>query len=512
MSDFKIALGPLLGVESDTTYTVCVLLKGPFEENDPVLQVNGSNHSPQQIGANNTYVEVGIAIPYRFYRFEFTYTNQTNADVSLSYALRQGNEDLRNRHHQSNWSFNVCPQNAVPKVAFSSCAGVHEEDPKDIDAKFYLGFEKMITERPHYLLLTGDQVYADCITKKPNGFKEFFYGNGPMDSQVSNNVDDFYLNLYIDSWAHNVHFANALSTIPNIMTWDDHDIIDGYGSHINVIQNRYNYLFPFAKKYFDLFQCRANYKEVYFIKLRNYLFIIPDGRSFRTEKAILTDKQYDSMVQYLSANPSFTTEQAVVSFILPVPIAHMDFTTIVEKLWRGFTNLFKTKKLVGWHNDDVVDHWDHSYHEEEQRKMLDLIFQYGAQLNPKYLTIISGDVHCSGGATIEKKENDKIRYASQYIASPIVNNSPHMVKLFIYAASFNTKTIGPYTCKLKNFGTYNRKNLYKRSFLIIKSTTRKLADGSQSKPYLNSELFFENGATWDVRDGENVYKNVKLYK
>jgi PhoD-like phosphatase len=513
MSEYKIALGPLLGVESDTTYSVCILLKGPFEDDDPILQVNGSNYSPQQIGTNHTYIEVGISIPYRFYRFEFTYTNETNADVSLSYGLRQGNEDLKNRHHQSSWSFNVCPQNAVPKVAFTSCAGVHKEDPKDIDPKFYLGFEKMVKEQPHYLLLTGDQIYADCITKKPNGFKEFFYGNDPMNQQVSNNVDDFYLNLYIDSWAFNIHYSTALATIPNIMTWDDHDIIDGYGSHIEVIQERYNYLFPYAKKYFDLFQCRAKYSEVYFLKLRNCLFIIPDTRSFRTEKVILKKEQYDVLKNYLSSQSAMTHHLSHVSFILPVPLAHMDFTTLVEKLWRGITKLIKTKKLVSLHNDDVVDHWDHSEHEAEQRQMLDLIFQYVAHLNPKYLTIISGDVHCSGGATIEKAVNNKPSvFANQFIASPIINNSPGIARLFIYATSFNTKTIGPYTCKLKNFGTYNRKNLYKRSFLVIKSTSRLLPDGNQSKPYLNSELFYENGDTWAVREGENIYKNVKLYK
>lgn len=46
---------------------------------------------------------------------------------------------------------------------------------------------------------------------------------------------NFYLNNYIDCYMED-HVATAMSSIPNVMMWDDHDIFDGFGSYDEELQ------------------------------------------------------------------------------------------------------------------------------------------------------------------------------------------------------------------------------------------------------------------------------------
>ncbi|MBK9589351.1 MAG: hypothetical protein IPO50_12765 [Sphingomonadales bacterium] len=42
-------------------------------------------------------------------------------------------------------------------------------------------------------------------------------------------------------------------------------------------------------------------------------------------------------------------------------------------------------------NDDGLDHWDHHYHDAEQKRLIDLMYRlWRRAFNPKYVHIISG--------------------------------------------------------------------------------------------------------------------------
>jgi phosphodiesterase/alkaline phosphatase D-like protein len=43
-----------------------------------------------------------------------------------------------------------------------------------------------------------------------------------------NQVFSFYFNSYLRQWSQPL-YTSALATIPHLMTWDDHDIFDGWG-------------------------------------------------------------------------------------------------------------------------------------------------------------------------------------------------------------------------------------------------------------------------------------------
>lgn len=82
----------------------------------------------------------------------------------------------------------------------------------------------------------GDQIYNDNIRVKgplkewtaiKNPRKRQHY---PFDNDMRSRCDEFYFANYV-KWYSTEPFASANASIPQINIWDDHDIIDGFGSY-----------------------------------------------------------------------------------------------------------------------------------------------------------------------------------------------------------------------------------------------------------------------------------------
>ncbi len=472
MSEFKIALGPLLGVESDTAYTVCVLLKRPFEHGEPELALPSGNIKAQEINGKLAYKEIGHEEQFRFYRFEFEI--ETKSKKEITYQVLINGKPIANRHEMDSWTFTRCPQDASPDIAFVSCNGNHDQYPTEIDPSDFKGWERMNEEKPDYLVMTGDQVYADKIWEKVPDIEA--YVEGKSDNFHTSLIDDFYIKLYIESWA-NEAMALALAQIPNVMTWDDHDIIDGYGSYGKPYRDTLKKVFDIAKTYYELFQIRTKnnksliYKEYDYsmcLKVRNYALILPDTRSHRNEYTVMDNKQYSAIANMvIKENKLKISKIDIVCFVLPVPIAYRDFSNILEK---GVFYLYdKVRKFTKSGSDDLIDHWDHNYHKAEQKVMLDFIFEVGEIYQPNNLLIVSGDVHSSGAARItqHRKYNEQ-RFATQLVSSPMVNDSSSYMDKAKNFITEDFKVVDNYSCNLLHFGDYPDKDFYHRNFMIVR--------------------------------------------
>jgi hypothetical protein len=82
----------------------------------------------------------------------------------------------------------------------------------------------------------GDQIYNDSIRVK-GPLKEWTAIGNPkkrrdylFDEDLRNRCDKYYFENYV-RWYSTEPFAAANSQIPQINIWDDHDIIDGFGSY-----------------------------------------------------------------------------------------------------------------------------------------------------------------------------------------------------------------------------------------------------------------------------------------
>lgn len=93
-------------------------------------------------------------------------------------------------------------------------------------------------KRPFHLMIGGgDQIYNDASRVQTRCFKKWSEINNshikqsiPFSAEMREELEEFYLNQYT-SWFSRSLFGMANSQILMINIWDDHDIIDGYGSY-----------------------------------------------------------------------------------------------------------------------------------------------------------------------------------------------------------------------------------------------------------------------------------------
>jgi phosphodiesterase/alkaline phosphatase D-like protein len=83
-------------------------------------------------------------------------------------------------------------------------------------------FKRMPIAPPDALFLLGDQAYADDSREWPGQQLPFFSQSGAA-------LETSYESLYERSWSNSL-VSNVLSSVPTYMTWDDHDLIDDWGS------------------------------------------------------------------------------------------------------------------------------------------------------------------------------------------------------------------------------------------------------------------------------------------
>lgn len=89
----------------------------------------------------------------------------------------------------------------------------------------------------HVMLGGGDQIYNDAATTQTKLFREWAMSKNaiwkhktPFSLEMQNELEIFYLNRYA-MWFSQGLFGMANSQIPMVNIWDDHDIMDGFGSY-----------------------------------------------------------------------------------------------------------------------------------------------------------------------------------------------------------------------------------------------------------------------------------------
>lgn len=113
----------------------------------------------------------------------------------------------------------------------------------------------------HVMIGGGDQIYNDSIRVSGPLREWTLIGNPkkrreyPFPEKLRQQCDDFYLQNYL-RWYSTEPFATANGQIPQLNIWDDHDIIDGFGSYVNefMMCDVFRGIGGTAHKYYMLFQ------------------------------------------------------------------------------------------------------------------------------------------------------------------------------------------------------------------------------------------------------------------
>ncbi|WP_309396904.1 alkaline phosphatase D family protein [Cerasicoccus maritimus] len=362
-------------------------------------------------------------------------------------AYRVGNDG-------ESFEFHVPQKGQMPHIAYGSCNGFHDPKllKKQLGAKNASGEteagamwtklakqHKQSATRFNLLVLGGDQVYSDISldrfeddvldwswftsTKKQKATK--------VTKEIEGQLHSLYTNLYCDSWIGNVPMMRVMATCPTLMMWDDHDIMDGWGSYENGRERWDIYakgVYPAARDAFLLFQqhCKpgqaparrlaevgeSNLSEVHV--LGDLVIAHLDTRSERKPEQVMSKRSWFALNEYLNSLDGVKHLFLCVS----VPVAYADFESIENILL----------KIPGDQGveDDLRDHWRSEPHRITREKMLKSLFRFSREKQCR-VTIISGDVHVAAHGVIELFDGEsnfqRTNRIHQLVSSPIMNKA-----------------------------------------------------------------------------------------
>lgn len=306
--------------------------------------------------------------------------------------------------------------------------------------------------RYHVMLGGGDQLYCDGIKNASDVFQKWLSEKNPikkhtqkMTDEMQASFDDFYLNEYLSWFGKGFWvgkngstlqslFPFAMASIPSLNIFDDHDIIDGFGSYHDSTMNTdmFKGVGTTAYKYYMLFQHHTSVENdtsynddpswilsktpgpyikekshSLFSKLGKGIgFLGLDCRTERTLKRVVSAETYDVVFNRLRKEVSDDPSLKHILVLLGVPIA---YTRLVWLEWlltsrllvparklaqkgiiaRGLVNEFDGSVEV---LDDLDDHWCSRHHKKERNELVGRLQEFGASMGTR-ITILSGDVH-----------------------------------------------------------------------------------------------------------------------
>jgi len=160
--------------------------------------------------------------------------------------------------------FSVPSRHESMRIMFHSCNGfsVGTDEEAWSGPALWNDVLRMHKQQPfHVMIGGGDQIYNDGVrvngplrpwTDIANPHKRREY---PFNEEMRAKCDEYYFNNYV-RWYNTEPFASANAQIPQINIWDDHDIIDGFGSYTDHFMKCpvFRGIGGVAHKYYMLFQ------------------------------------------------------------------------------------------------------------------------------------------------------------------------------------------------------------------------------------------------------------------
>ena len=284
-------------------------------------------------------------------------------------------------------SFRLLPADRPPRVALLSCNGVYEF--KDEARRFDM-WRRLRREieagRVDLIVHAGDQIYADEVVKRYAKTARMTKDREALLRKVT----EEYRRLYVERFWTLPDVAAVLNCRSNIMTWDDHDIDEGWGSNPNDDQPWRRLFFHAAEQAFSEFQASIGPPR---IDERSFAcgfthgdiaFLLLDGRSHRLyrESRVLGPAQFDAARRWLQALPAATRR---VYLVLGIPPIHAKLSTAAAILrWTPFSEPYAA---------DLRDGWLSKGNRGECEKLMWLLVEFCRSHPRTDLTILSGDVH-----------------------------------------------------------------------------------------------------------------------
>ncbi|KUJ24388.1 uncharacterized protein LY89DRAFT_776516 [Mollisia scopiformis] len=363
-------------------------------------------------------------------------------------------------------------------IMFHSCNGFsHDINPNQFCGPDPMWRDVLNTHQTqpfHVMLGGGDQIYNDRVMEETVHFKEWMDIKNPLHkerlpftNELQQELEEFYLNRYC-MWFSQGLFGLAVSQIPMINIFDDHDIIDGFGSYPDDYMSSpvFSGLGMVAFKYYMLFQHQSSIDEgeeneptwilgtqpgPYIQELsrsvfthlgRSVAFLGLDCRTERMYDEVVSRETYDKVFDRLDREIiKGETKHLIVLVGIPVAYPRMVWleNILTSRVMEPVKALGRAgllgKKLLNHMDggveilDDLDDHWTARHHKKERNRFIQELQDIAAEKSVR-VTILGGDVHLA--AIGQFYSNPKLgiakdrdfRYMPNIVSSAIVNAPP----------------------------------------------------------------------------------------
>jgi alkaline phosphatase D len=207
--------------------------------------------------------------------------------------------------------------------------------------------EVLKAEDARFLLLVGDQIYSDGI---PNLNVKRLTDSGSLDPA---HLTEYYRQLY-RGYFNEAGFRSILELVPSYMIWDDHDILDNWGSFPQPNDFERSAFAAATQAYLEYQHphnpgatLRAQPPFCYSFWYADVGFLVLDLRSQRDFDAgrVIGQEQWDNLESFLAEATEGETRTTFV--VVTIPVVH--FPPAVVRLLDG---------LPGNKGENIRDRWD----------------------------------------------------------------------------------------------------------------------------------------------------------
>ncbi len=318
------------------------------------------------------------------------------------------------------------------RIAYVSCNGQEHGDAQRDNAErnvLWRMLHERHDKRPYHLLLHGgDQLYADEAKyahpelKRWAGLPMQKKGEAPFTAEMRDAVERYFFERYRDlNTAPSV--AHLCARVPSLMMWDDHDIMDGWGSHyLEMLESPCaRGIFEVARRMFALWQLGCNLDErspicvngssphfSWQARFPEFSIIAPDLRSTRKPDQVMSEDSWEHFIRVLNETPD--GEPVVLMSSVPALGPRL---SLVESFLRYLPGLQK-------YEDDLRDQWQSRAHRVEWRRLLSLL-EERRERHGNSITIVSGEIHMATRGTMRCGNGGVLH---QLVSSGITHTPP----------------------------------------------------------------------------------------
>lgn len=435
--------------------------RSPAGNTNPRRRINQKSGG-DQVKAARLHAERGVT----FWRF--------NIEVELTAKQQRIGYRINNSASVGFW---VPAKGQTMNMMFHSCNGFS----MSVDSNAFSGPDPLWRDvlnnhqsRPfHVMIGGGDQIYNDRVMTETELFQDWLTiknphhkHQAPFSVEMRDELEAFYLERY-SMWFSQGLFGMANAQIPMINLWDDHDIIDGFGSYPHHFMSTpvFSGIGAVAFKYYILFQHQSVSDEgpaeepswlmgaapgPYINELSRSLFMFLgksvaflglDCRTERMRNEIVSEATYDLVFDRCRREiVEGETKHLIVLLGVPIAYPRLNFleNVLTSRVMDPIKALGRAGFLGGFINkfdggveilDDLDDHWTAKHHKHERNWFIQELQELAAEKSIR-VTILGGDVHLAAigqfysSPQLNLQKDRDHRYMPNVVSSAIVNTPP----------------------------------------------------------------------------------------